>query len=77
MLCAQDLNKYFFKYLFNICSRLTEQYSNKYIEITWNSDRKSMARQEGGQVCWSQHLFWLIKEILQKDLSILSPWKPK
>ena len=29
----------------------------------------------GVQVCWSQRLFWVFKEILQEDLPIFSPWK--
>ena len=45
------------------------------MKTAWNSDSKSMARQEESHVCWSQYLFGVLKEILQKDLAIFSPWK--
>ena len=43
------------------------------MKTAWNKDHKSLARQDGVQVCWYQHLSWVLKETLQKDLPIISP----
>ena len=43
------------------------------MKAAWGKVHKRLARKEEAQVCWSQYLFWVLKEIPQKDLPIFSP----
>ena len=74
-MCAHDLEQVLVKYFFWICSRLAEQCSNINMKTARTRDRRSIARQQGGQNCLSQDLFWVLKEIPWKDLPNLSAWK--
>ena len=56
-----------------IINRTVSQYIHT--KTVWNRDRKSFDSQERIQVYWSQYLFWVLKEIPQKDLPIFCPWK--
>ena len=46
-----------------------------YMKTVWERDGKNMIKLKGGQVCWFQYLFWVLKEIPLKYLPILSCWK--
>ena len=48
-------------------------FQSLYVTTAWNWHCKILVRQEGVQVCCLfQYLFWVLKEIPQKDLAICS-----
>ena len=71
-MCARPL----YKHLFKIWSRLTEKYKNCLKQgKTKNWLTPFHDQTERGQVCWSQYLLWVLKEIPQERPSLFIPLK--